>query len=114
MSPLAGRGSLSGRMRPCPKRVLGKLPVARRRRGPGSPLPRRLARVIGGAALDDLSSARDRVVGTLDPAAFHASQLEVALLNQETGVRGYALSAQPSFLWPYNNGQAEQQKQVAM
>jgi signal transduction histidine kinase len=73
-----------------------------------------LAIGVGGAALTDLTSARDRVVNTLDPAAFHASQLEVALLNQETGVRGYALSAQPSFLKPYNDGQAAQQKQVAV
>ncbi|HET7247797.1 MAG TPA: ATP-binding protein [Streptosporangiaceae bacterium] len=73
-----------------------------------------LAIGVGGAALADLTTARDRVVSTLDPAAFHASQLEVALLNQETGVRGYALSAQLSFLKPYNDGQAAQQRQVAM
>ena len=73
-----------------------------------------LAIGVGGTALADLTSARERVVNTLDPAALHASQLEVALLNQETGIRGYALSAQPSFLWPYHNGQKEQQQQVAL
>src|SRR5205085_6816546 len=57
-----------------------------------------LAIGVGGTALADLTTAREQVVNTLDPAAFHASQLEVELLNQETGVRGYALSAQPSFL----------------
>jgi signal transduction histidine kinase len=72
-----------------------------------------LAIVIGGAALTGLNSARDRVVGTLDPAAFHASQLEVALLNQETGVRGYALSGRPDFLEPYNFGVAQQHAQVS-
>src|SRR5215472_5618012 len=51
-----------------------------------------LAIVIGGAALTSLNDARSLVVDTLDPAAYHASQLEVALLNQETGVRGYTLS----------------------
>src|SRR5215467_5740795 len=55
-----------------------------------------LAIVIGGAALTSLNSARSRVVDTLDPAAYHASQLEVALLNQETGVRGYTLSGNPA------------------
>ncbi len=55
----------------------------------------------------------DRVVNTLDPAAFHASQLEVELLNQETGVRGYALSAQQAFLAPYYEGLAGQARQVA-
>ena len=72
-----------------------------------------LAIGVGGTALADLTTARNRVVNTLDPAAFHASQLEVDLLNQETGVRGYALSAQPSFLTPYHNGMTGQQQQVA-
>ena len=71
-----------------------------------------LAIGVGGTALGDLTSARDRVVNTLDPAALHASQLEVELLNQETGVRGYALSAQPPFLTPYYQGLAGQRQQV--
>ena len=71
-----------------------------------------LAIGVGGTALTDLTTARDRVVNTLDPAAFHASQLEVDLLNQETGVRGYALSAQLPFLKPYHDGLAGQQQQV--
>jgi signal transduction histidine kinase len=71
-----------------------------------------LAIGVGGTALADLTTARDRVVNTIDPAAFHASQLEVELLNQETGVRGYALSAQPVFLIPYHQGLAGQRQQV--
>jgi signal transduction histidine kinase len=71
-----------------------------------------LAIGVGGTALADLTSARDRVVNTLDPAALHASQLEVELLNQETSVRGYALSAQPPFLAPYYRGLAGQRQQV--
>jgi signal transduction histidine kinase len=65
-----------------------------------------LAIVAGSVALASLSSARTQVVTTLDPAAFQAGQLEVALLNQETGVRGYALSADPDFLAPYTAGLA--------
>jgi signal transduction histidine kinase len=72
-----------------------------------------LAIGVGGTALTALNTARDRLVNTLDPAAFHASQLEVELLNQETGVRGYALSAHLPFLEPYNDGLARQRKQVA-
>jgi signal transduction histidine kinase len=72
-----------------------------------------LAIGVGGTALADLTTARNQVVNTLDPAAFHASQLQVDLLNQETGVRGYALSAQLPFLEPYHNGLAGQQQQVA-
>jgi len=67
-----------------------------------------LAIGVGGAALADQASARDRVVNTLDPAAYHASQLQVQLLNQETGVRGYELSGQPGFLAPYREGLAGQ------
>jgi signal transduction histidine kinase len=68
-----------------------------------------VAIVIGAVALTDLTAARNRVVGTLDPAAFQASQLYVGLLNQETGVRGYALSAQREFLAPYTEGLAGEQ-----
>ena len=69
--------------------------------------------MVGGAALADLASARDRVVGKIDPAAFHASQLGVALLNQETGVRGYALSGQLNFLTPYHDGLSQQRREVS-
>jgi len=72
-----------------------------------------LAIGVGGTALAALTTARDRVVSTLDPAAFHASQLEVELLNQETGVRGYALSANLLFLQPYRDGLKRQQQEVA-
>jgi signal transduction histidine kinase len=65
-----------------------------------------LAIVIGAIALTDLSAARSRVVDRLDPASYQASQLYAALLNQETGVRGYAISAQRSFLQPYTLGLA--------
>jgi signal transduction histidine kinase len=60
--------------------------------------------VVGGAALANLASARVRVVNKIDPATFRTSQLWVAYLNQETGVRGYALSARPTFLAPYAEG----------
>jgi signal transduction histidine kinase len=69
--------------------------------------------VLGGTALANLASARDRVVNTLDPAAFRTSQLGIAYLNQETGVRGYALSARPTFLAPYKQGLAQERQQVS-
>jgi signal transduction histidine kinase len=71
-----------------------------------------LAIGVGGTALADLTTARNHVVNTLDPAAFRAAQLEVELLNQETGVRGYALGAQLGFLKPYYDGLAGQRQQV--
>ena len=69
--------------------------------------------VVGGTALANLASARDRVVNKIDPAAFLTSQLGVAYLNQETGVRGYALSARPTFLAPYNEGLAQERRDVS-
>jgi signal transduction histidine kinase len=71
-----------------------------------------LAIGVGGTALANLSTARGHVVNTLDPAAFHASQLEVELLNQETGVRGYALTARHDFVIPYYQGLTGQGQQV--
>jgi signal transduction histidine kinase len=68
--------------------------------------------VIGALALSGLGTARQQVVTRLDPASFQASQLEAALLNQETGIRGYALSGQQVFLQPYPLGVAGQQKAV--
>ncbi|HEY6478873.1 MAG TPA: ATP-binding protein [Streptosporangiaceae bacterium] len=68
--------------------------------------------VIGALALAGLGTARQQVVTRLDPASFQASQLEAALLNQETGIRGYALSGQRVFLQPYPAGVAGQQQAV--
>jgi signal transduction histidine kinase len=69
--------------------------------------------VIGSVALNNLSNARNRVVDTLDPAALHGSQLYAALLNQETGLRGYLLSGQARFLQPYTLGLASQRTQAS-
>jgi signal transduction histidine kinase len=91
--------------------------------GASSPWP--LGRVIGGTvafmalfslaavlvgvlALAHLDSERQRIENTLDPAALASQQLYSALLNQETGVRGYALTGQPDFLTPYNQGYADE------
>ena len=64
---------------------------------------------VGALAVLNLSHARGRLVNTLDPAALQVEQLDSSLLNQETGVRGYALSAQPTFLAPYYSGVTEEQ-----
>jgi signal transduction histidine kinase len=71
-----------------------------------------LAIVVGGAALANLNSARGQVVDTFDPAATAAAQLGAALLNQETGERGYALSGRQAFLEPYYLGMGQQRAQV--
>jgi signal transduction histidine kinase len=68
--------------------------------------------VVGSLALNTLNRDRDQVVNTLDPAALHGSQLYAALLNQETGLRGYLLSGQPQFLQPYHAGLSAQRHEI--
>ena len=69
--------------------------------------------VAGGIALVSLQHDREHVVGVIDPAAVHVQELDTALVNQETGVRGYALSGQQSYLAPYTEGQAEEKSAIA-
>jgi signal transduction histidine kinase len=64
--------------------------------------------VAGGLALVSLHDNRERVVGTLSPALVQVQRLDTALVDQETGVRGYALSGQKDFLAPYYSGVAEE------
>src|SRR5580692_1280311 len=68
--------------------------------------------VAGGLALASLQHDRQHVVGTIDPASLHVQQLDTALVNQETGVRGYALSAQQDYLAPYTEGVAAENSAI--
>jgi signal transduction histidine kinase len=67
----------------------------------------------GAIALVGLTDARNRVVNVIDPAALQAQLLDSALVDQETGVRGYALSAQRSYLAPYTQGLAAEASAIA-
>ncbi len=55
-----------------------------------------------------LLDARGRVIDRLDPAVLAGRDLRSALLNQESGVRGYALAAKSQFLEPYTRGRADE------
>ena len=57
--------------------------------------------VLCGLAFSNLIDARHPLLGQVDPASLEADQLELAYVNQETGVRGYVLSGNPAFLQPY-------------
>ncbi len=59
-----------------------------------------------------LIDARHLLLGKLDPASLQADQLLISYLNQETGLRGYVLSRDPSFLQPFDNGMTEQRQAV--
>lgn len=71
------------------------------------------AGVSAGIALHNLYVARDRVIDRVEPAIQQALRLQAALLDQETGVRGYALSGQADFLQPYTAGVATENDAVA-
>jgi len=55
-------------------------------------------------ALHRLSDARRVVVDRLDPASVASARYLGALLNEETGLRGFELAGRESFLLPYVTG----------
>ncbi|MGB3444098.1 MAG: ATP-binding protein [Actinophytocola sp.] len=68
--------------------------------------------IVGGMALSNLSDARATVVGRIDPALQQALRLESALVDQETGLRGYVLGADEDVLTPYTGGVRDQNAAV--
>jgi signal transduction histidine kinase len=69
--------------------------------------------VIGVVALVNLTDARERLTVHIDPALQEALRLESALVDQDNGVRGYALGAADDLLDPYNSGVTRQRASVA-
>ena len=55
-------------------------------------------------ANSELDSNRSLLLNEVGPARRAALTLENALINQETGVRGYVITADSSFLAPYRDG----------
>lgn len=56
-------------------------------------------------ALDSLGDAREQVIDKVAPAERRAKDLNRALLDQETGLRGFVLTGEQTFLMPYLDGQ---------
>ncbi len=67
---------------------------------------------VGILATVRLVRTSDEQVNRWDPAAATTRDLLAALADQETGVRGYAIAHDPSFLKPYRDGQAQQDADV--
>src|ERR1700679_3738539 len=61
---------------------------------------------VGIVTLSNQSDLRSELLDRLEPANLAASQLATALVDQETGVRGYELAALPEFLQPFTSGTA--------
>ena len=65
------------------------------------------------AAANHASDATHTMADRDSPALTAAVSLESAMVNQETGVRGYGLSGSGEFLQPYSQGVADEQHAVA-
>ncbi|WUH96019.1 CHASE3 domain-containing protein [Streptomyces sp. NBC_00433] len=64
--------------------------------------------LAGGWALNRATSLSGTVIDEDTPALVSAVRLENSLTDQETGIRGYGLTGQPSFLEPYRAGLDDQ------
>lgn len=58
----------------------------------------------GAVLLQKTNDKSDILTGTIQPARISAYQLQAALVDQETAVRGYAIAAEPQFLAPFAAG----------
>ncbi|HST55038.1 MAG TPA: ATP-binding protein [Solirubrobacteraceae bacterium] len=73
-----------------------------------------LAGFVGGElGLEHLSDARDQTVSQIDPASRAALGLAAALIDEETGVRGYVITRQHPFLSPYLDGRRRERTAFA-
>ncbi|MGD9527849.1 MAG: ATP-binding protein, partial [Pseudonocardia sp.] len=73
-----------------------------------------LAVVLGTLAMMRLDEARTVLLDVVGPAQAAGQSLSVALLDQETGVRGFVISGgNPEFLEPYRAGRAAEAEAVA-
>lgn len=67
-----------------------------------------VAAIVSLVSLGRVNSDTNAQVDRYDPALLASQNLLTALINQETGVRGYALSSNQQFLQPYTQGLSDQ------
>ena len=72
-----------------------------------------VAIALGGTALASLSGARTDLLDRAVPAVDAGQRLAIALLDQETGVRGFGLTGREEFLDPYRSGRLSEDAAVA-
>ena len=65
------------------------------------------------ALLNQNRAAVNNLAGSIEPAQAQAYRLQGALVDQETGVRGYAITGDSRFLAPYTSGRAIETSAVA-
>ncbi|MEU5797479.1 ATP-binding protein [Streptomyces sp. NPDC047813] len=71
-----------------------------------------LLSALGVWAMGWATSISNDLVNTRSPALTNSVRLETALVNQETGVRGYGLTGERQFLEPYRQGLADEKTAV--
>jgi signal transduction histidine kinase len=64
--------------------------------------------VIGVIVFERASQASNSLIGSLGPARTALVDMQAALVNEETGVRGYLLTHDTAFLQPYYQGEQEE------
>ncbi|WP_109005206.1 sensor histidine kinase [Streptomyces rishiriensis] len=69
--------------------------------------------VVGANMLGRTAQVSDQLLQRIQPAQTEAYRLQAALVNQETGVRGYAGAADRQFLEPYTRGKREETEAAA-
>ncbi|MFJ2957936.1 ATP-binding protein [Streptomyces sp. NPDC087270] len=70
--------------------------------------------LAGGWVFARSSRLTDNLANSDTPALVAAAQLEDTLISQETGVRGYGITGQRSFLQPYSTGLTDQREHTAV
>ncbi|MFI6046775.1 CHASE3 domain-containing protein [Nocardia sp. NPDC051321] len=69
--------------------------------------------VIGAQQLSKTNRVADRIVDGVQPATAETYRLQGALLNQETGIGGYAIGGDDQFLTPYSEGVQDEARAAA-
>ena len=69
-----------------------------------------LGTIVVWVTFNSVLESRERLFDRVGPAQVQTQQLRTALLDQETGVRGFALTGEVRFLEPYQSGQADEQR----
>ncbi|MFE7743532.1 ATP-binding protein [Nocardia sp. NPDC057455] len=64
----------------------------------------------GAGMISQTKDSSNRLIDQLQPAVTQTYRLQGALISQETGVRGYAIAAEPGFLAPYEVGRDEERR----
>jgi signal transduction histidine kinase len=69
--------------------------------------------VVGGVLLRQTDETSRELIDGIQPARVAACELQAALRDQETGVRGYLIGADRQFLTPYYDGQQTERAAAA-